>query len=319
MKRRDFVQGSLGLTLVSAWKPLLAAEPYPGGPVKIIVASTPGTVMDASARICGKQLEPTWKQPVVVVNQAGAGGAIGTDQVAKAKPDGLTLLVAHEGILCVQPLLAKQDRPRSDIRAVAPLVEIELLVVANRDTGIRTMKELIAEAKARPGKLTYASAGVGTPVHLRTEILKQRAGIDIVHVPYKSVAAGMTDLVGGQVNVMLVGVSTAMPFMRDKLNVLATCGPKRNPLLPEVPTLSETIPGLAFTTWFALFAPAETPAELVSFIARDFTSAIRSGPAAKALTDQGIIPTGGGPDDLEAIVQRDFNDYSKVIKSLNLT
>jgi tripartite-type tricarboxylate transporter receptor subunit TctC len=291
-----------------------SAEPYPGAPVKIVVASTPGTVMDLSARICARQLEPLWKQPVVTVNQPGAGGAIGTDQVAKSKPDGLTLLVGHEGILCVQPLMAKQDKPRSDIRPVAPLVEIELLVVASRDTEIRTMAELIAEAKKRPGKITYASAGVGTPVHLRTEIIKQRAGIDLVHVPYKSVAAGMTDLASGRVAVMLVGASTALPF-REKLNLLATCGPKRNPLLPDVPTLSETIPGLAFTTWFGLFAPTETPREIVDFIAREFTNAVRSGPVTKTLTDQGITPTGGGPDDLDAIVQRDFADYAKVMKS----
>ena len=318
MKRRGFIQGSIGFTLISNLKPLLAADPYPTAPVKLVVASTPGTVMDLSARVCGRQLEPLWKQPIVAVNQPGAGGAIGTDQVAKSKPDGLTLLVAHEGILCVQPLMAKQDKPRSDIRAVAPLVEIELLVVASRETDIRTMAELIAEAKKREGKLTYASAGVGTPVHLRTEIIKQRAGIDLLHVPYKSVAAGMTDLASGRVAMMLVGASTALPF-RDKLNLLATCGPRRNPLLPEVPTLSETIPGLAFTTWFGLFAPAETPTELVGFIARDFTNAIRSGPATKTLVDQGVNPTGGSPEDLDAIVQRDFADYARVIRDLNLS
>ena len=316
MKRRAFVLSSLAVPFLGKAR---AAEPFPSQPVKIIVASTPGTVMDASARISGKYLEPLWKQPIVVINQPGAGGAIGTDQVAKSKPDGHTLLVAHEGILVVQPLIAKQDKPRSDVRAVAPLVEIELLLVVNRASGIKTVAELVDAAKKNPGKLSYASAGVGTPVHLRTEIVKQRMGIDIVHVPYKSVAVGMTDLLGGQVNLMLVGVSTAMPHIKDKLNVLATCGPKRNPLLPDVPSLSETYPGLAFTTWFGLFAAADTPREIVDQLSRDFTAAIRSDAVRKSLTDQGIIPTGGTPEDLDAIVQRDFTEYSKVIKSLNLT
>jgi tripartite-type tricarboxylate transporter receptor subunit TctC len=314
MKRRAFILSPLILGIGKAF----SAEAFPTQPVKIIVASTPGTVMDASARIAGKFLEPVWHQPIVVINNAGAGGAIGTDQVAKAKPDGHTLLVAHEGILCVQPLIARQDKPRSDVRPVAPLVEIELLLVVNRASGITSVAQLVAEAKKNPGKLSYASAGVGTPVHLRTEIVKQRMGMDIVHVPYKSVAVGMTDLLGGQVNLMLVGVSTALPHMKDKLNVLATCGPKRNPLLPEVPTLSETYPGLAFTTWFALFAPAETPRDIVEQVSRDVTQAMRSDSVKKPLLDQGIIPTGGTPEDLEAIVQRDFAEYAKVIRTTNM-
>jgi tripartite-type tricarboxylate transporter receptor subunit TctC len=315
MNRRRFVQVLLaagGGTFARAQ----AAEAYPTQAVRIIVATTPGTVMDASARLIAKQLEPQWRQPIVILNQAGAGGAIGTDTVAKAKPDGHTLLVAHEGILAIQPLIQKATAPRSDIRAVAPLVEIDLLLVVNRASGIRTLQEFVAEARKR--RMTYASAGNGTPVHLRTEIVKQRAAIDLVHVPYKSTSAGLTDLVGGHVDCMLIGIGPAMPHLADKLNVLATAGAKRNPLLPDVPLLAETYPGLSFSTWFAVFAPADTPREVVDIASRDITQALQSPAVRTPLVEQGITPTGGTPADLDEIVRKDFAEYSKLIRETKI-
>jgi tripartite-type tricarboxylate transporter receptor subunit TctC len=312
VKRRAFLQGLAVLAASRA----AAAEPFPTQSVRIVVASTPGTVMDTSARLVARQLEPQWRQAIVAINQPGAGGAIGTDTVAKAKPDGHTLLVAHEGILVLQPLIMqKATAPRSDIRAVTNLVEIDLLLVVNRTSGIRTLDELVAEGRKRAKKLTYASAGPGTPVHLRMEILKQRAGIDILHVPYKSTAAGLTDLVGGHVDCMLVGIGPAQPHLADKLNVLAICGPKRSPLLPEVPTLAESLPGLSFTTWFGLFAPAETPRELVEHIARDVTAGLQAPQVRSTLVDQGINPIGGTPEQLEAVVRADFDAYAALIRS----
>jgi tripartite-type tricarboxylate transporter receptor subunit TctC len=313
MRRRSFLQGSIAALAV---RHAFAADPFPTQRVSIVVASTPGTVMDISARLLARELEPQWRQPIVAINQPGAGGAIGTDAVAKAKPDGHTLLIAHEGILAIQPIiLNKATGPRSDIRSVTNLVDIDLLVVVNRASGIRTMDELISESRKRAKKLTYASAGPGTPVHLRMEILKQRAGIDILHVPYKSTAAGLTDLIGGHVDCMLVGIGPAQPHLAEKLNVLATCGAKRSPLLPEVPTLAETWPGFAFSTWFGLFAPAETPKEVVDQIARDVTGALQAPQSRKTLLDQGINPVGGTPEELDAVVRADFNAYSELIRS----
>jgi tripartite-type tricarboxylate transporter receptor subunit TctC len=315
MNRRRFVQafaavagGSLGS--------VRAADPFPTQTVRIIVASTPGTVMDISARLVAKQIEPVWRQPVVVINQAGAGGAIGTDAAAKAKPDGHTLLIGHEGILAIQPLIQKASAPRSDVRAVAPLVEIDLLLVVGRGSGIRTVGDLIAESRRR--RLTYASAGNGTPVHLRMEMLKQRLAINLVHVPYKSTAAGLTDLVGGHVDCMLIGIGPAAPHIADKLNVLAIAGARRNPLVPEVPALAETHPGLNFSTWFGVFAPAETPSEIIEIASRDITQAIQSPAVKTPLVEQGITPTGGTPAQLEAIVQKDFTEYSKLIREAKI-
>ena len=315
MNRRRFVQSVLAVAGGSLGT-ARAAEPFPTQTVRIIVATTPGTVMDISARLVAKHLEPQWRQPILVINQAGAGGAIGTDAAAKAKPDGHTLLVAHEGILAIQPLIQKASAPRSDIRAVAPLVEIELLLIVSRASGIRTLGDFIAESRKR--RMTYASAGNGTPVHLRTEMLKQRLGIDLVHVPYKSTAAGMTDLVGGHVDCMLVGIGPAMPHIAEKLNVLASAGAKRNPLLPDVPALAETYPGFSFSTWFGVFAPAETPREVIDIVSRDLTQALQSAPVKAPLLEQGITPTGGSPADLDEIVRKDFAEYSKLIREAKI-
>ena len=315
MNRRRFVQSILAVAGGSLGT-ARAADSFPTQTVRIIVASTPGTVMDISARLVAKYLEPVWRQPVVVINQAGAGGAIGTDAVAKAKPDGHTLLIGHEGILAIQPLILKATAPRSDVRAVAPLVEIDLLLVVGRGSGIRTVGDLIAESRRR--RMTYASAGNGTPVHLRMELLKQRLAINLVHVPYKSTSAGLTDLVGGHVDCMLIGIGPAMPHVAEKLNVLAIAGARRNPLLPDVPALAETQPGLNFSTWFGVFAPAETPADVIEAASRDITQAIHS-PAVKApLLEQGITPTGGTPAELAAIVQKDFTEYSKLIREAKI-
>jgi tripartite-type tricarboxylate transporter receptor subunit TctC len=315
MNRRRFVQAFVAAA-GGALGPARAADTFPSQAVRIIVATTPGTVMDISARLVAKHLEPLWRQPIVIINQPGAGGAIGTDLVAKAKPDGHTLLVAHEGILAIQPLIQKASAPRADVRAVAPLVEINLLLIVNRASGIRTLPDFIAETRKR--RMTYVSAGNGTPVHLRTEMLKQRLGIDLVHVPYKSTAAGLTDLVGGHVDCMLVGIGPAMPHLADKLNVLATAGTKRNPLLPDVPTLAQTYPGLNFSTWFGVFAPAETPREVVEMVSRALTQAVQSPEVKTPLLEQGINPTGGTPADMDEIVRKDFAEFSKLIREAKI-
>ena len=312
MNRRRFVQSFLAVAGGSLGT-AKAAEPFPTQTVRIIVATTPGTVMDISARLVGKQLEPVWRQPIVVINQPGAGGAIGTDAVAKAKPDGHTLLVAHEGILAIQPLIQKASAPRSDIRAVAPLTEIDLLLIVNRKSGIRTLQEFVEQAKSR--RMTYASAGVGTPVHLRMEMIKQRAGIPLVHVPYKSTAAGLTDVVGGQVDSILISLGPVKPYLADQVNVIATSAPKRGPLLPQVPPLSDTYPGLSFSTWFGMFAPAETRDDIVNTASRDISEALSAPAVRTPLLEQGILPTGGTPAQLAAIYRKDFADYEEVIRT----
>lgn len=319
--RRRFLKAlfgtTAGATLPQFMPKATAASPFPSQAVRIVVASTPGTVMDISGRVVGKYLEPEWQHPIVVLNQPGAGGAIGTDSVAKAKPDGHTLVVAHEGVMAVQPILLHKARsPRSDVRSVTLLTEIDLLLVVTKRRGIRTLSEFLDAATKSNPRLTYASAGNGTPVHLRTEMFKERAGIDLVHVPYKSTAVGMNDLVGGHVDCMLVGIGPALSHIQaDKLEVLATAGANRSPLLPNVPTLSETFPGFSFSTWFGLFAPAETPKDIVDRISADVTKALQAESVRKPLLAQGVNPVGGTPEKLDELVKSDFASYARLINS----
>lgn len=293
-----------------------SADRFPSQAVRIVVATLPGTVMDVSSRAVGKYLEPRWKQPLVTLNIAGAGGAIGADTVARAAPDGHTLLLGHEGIVAIAPLLA--DRlargPRPDLRPVVNVTETDVVLVVGRNGGIQSLGDLISRARARPEKLTYGSPGVGTPVHLRMEIFMREANIRLLHVPYKGGAAALADVLGGQVDCTMVSASVAAPYAADKLRVLAVSGRQRNALFPDVATFSDTLPNVAFTTWFGLFAPSETPRELVNLIARDISEAVRSPELGATFLKAGINPVGGTPEDLERVVQADFAAYSRLFQ-----
>jgi tripartite-type tricarboxylate transporter receptor subunit TctC len=323
--RRRFIKVLAGTT-AAASLPLVgsnaaAATPFPTQPVKLVVPTGPGTAMDATCRILSRHLEPQWNQPVVVINSAGAGGVIGADTVARAKPDGHTLLLGHEGLLVIAPLVKDRmaSRPRDDLRAVAPVTETEIVLVASKASGIRSIAHLMEEARRRPGKVTYASPGIGTPSHLRMEIFKQQAGIDLLHVPYKGGGASMAGLLGNQVDCTPVAIGVALPHLAaDKLTALAISGAKRSPLLPEVPTYSETVPGFEFTVWFGLFAPADTPRDVVEFVSREITNAINAPAIRKALLDQTIIPVGGTPEHLEETVRKDFASYSKLLRTTKI-
>ena len=320
--RRDFIRAAAG-GLAGVALPFGAsrAAAFPSEPVKLVVPTGPGTAMDATCRILAKQLEPMWNQSLVVLNQAGAGGVIGADTVARAKPDGHTLLLGHEGLLVIAPLAKDRmaTRPREDLRAVAPGTETDIILIASKASGLRSMAQLVEEAKRRPGKVTYASPGIGTPSHLRMEIFKQQARLDLLHVPYKGGGASMTGLLGGQVDTTPVALGVALPHIAaDRVTALAVSSPKRSPLLPDVPTYGETAPGFQFTVWFGFFAPAETPREIVEQISRDLTAAINAPAIRKLLADQTIIGLGGTPRELEDIVQKDFAAYSKLLRTTTI-
>ena len=323
--RRHFIQSLLGTAATAAMPPLLstavstaeAAGPFPTQPVRLIVCTTPGTAMDIGARLVAKHLETVWNQPIVVLNQPGAGGLIGADNAARSRPDGHTILLAHEGVMVITPLIQNRATtgPRADLRAVTALIDTDILLITNRASGIRSIADLIAETRKRPKKMSYASAGPGTPVHLRMEMFKEAAGIDLLHVPYKGGGAALADLVGGHVDCTMAAVGPALPYMADKINVLASSGARRNAKLPNVPTFAETLPGYAFTTWFGMFAPADTPRDIVDQLSRDLSAAVQSAPVRTALLDQAINPLGGTPEQLDDIVRNDFAAYTRVLKS----
>lgn len=321
MNRRHFIRNLLG-TGAAASLPLIASQaraagPFPTQPVRMIICTTPGTAMDIGGRLVARHLESVWNQPVVVLNQPGAGGLIGADNAAKSKPDGHTILLAHEGVMVISPLIQNRATtgPRSDLRAVTTLIDTDILLLTNRASGIRTIPELVAETRKRSKKMTYASSGPGTPVHLRMEIFKEAAGIDLVHVPYKGGGAALADLVGGHVDVGMASIGPALPYLGDKLNAIACSGAKRNAKLPNVPAFAESLPGLSFTTWFGMFAPAETPREIIDILSRDLSAAVRSVPVRTSLLDQAINPVGGTPEQLDEIVRNDFKAYTEVLKS----
>lgn len=297
------------------------AASFPTEPVKLVVPTGPGTAMDATCRILARQLEPMWKQPLVVLNQAGAGGVIGADTVARAKPDGHTVLLGHEGLLVIAPLARDRmaSRPREDLRPVAPGTETDIVLIASKASGLRNMAQFVDEVRKRPGKVSYASPGIGTPSHLRMEIFKQQAALDVLHVPYKGGGASMAGLLGGQVDTTPVALGVALPHIQaDRVTALAVSSPKRNPLLPDVPTYGETAPGFQFTVWFGFFAPAETPRDIVQQLSRDITAAINAPANRKLFAEQHIVGVGGTPEQLDEIVQKDFAAYSKLLKTTKI-
>jgi tripartite-type tricarboxylate transporter receptor subunit TctC len=242
------------------------AQPYPVQPIKIIVPQGPGGGNDTVARIYAQKLSEVLGKPVIVENRAGAGGAIGTTAVAKAAPDGYTLLLTLTSSHTVAPALYKKVTfdPIKDFEPVALLATSAYLLVANPEFPATTVKELIAQARKQPGSISFASAGNGTLNHLLGEMLKTSAGIDMVHVPYKSASAAVTDVVGGRVPVSFQSVPSAITFVKaGKLKVLAVSTEQRIAILPQVPTVGESVPGFGATPWYGLLAPAGTPKDVI--------------------------------------------------------
>eukprot|EP01032_Pedospumella_encystans_P034161 gene34161-38612_t len=229
------------------------AASYPAKAVHITVANTPGSSPDVLARYLSSRLSEQWKQPVVVDNKAGAAGILAADGLAKAQPDGYSLLVGADGPITILPNL-QASLPydaRRDLVPVVSLGQIDFVLVANPKTGYRSVADFVRAAKAQPGRINYASAGNGSPQQLGMELFKQKAGIYVTHIPYRGGPLGMQDVIAGQVDVMLIAVGPALPHIRSgRLVALGTGGEKRHPLLPEVPTLAESYPGYRAGTWF---------------------------------------------------------------------
>ncbi len=249
--------------------PVFAADApgYPNKTIRIVVPFPPGGIADVMSRVFGQKFTDTWTQPVVIDNRTGAGGNIGAEVVAKSPPDGYTLVMGTIGTHAVNVSLFSKlpYDPVRDFAPVALVVEADGLLVLHPSVPAKTVKELIALARARPGQLVYASAGNGTAGHLAGELFKSLAKIDLVHIPYKGNVPAITDLVGGQTSMLFATMPTVMPLARaGKLYAMAVTGAQRNPAAPEVPAMAETLPGFEVTNWIGIFAPAGTPADIVA-------------------------------------------------------
>ncbi|OGA28099.1 MAG: MFS transporter [Betaproteobacteria bacterium RIFCSPLOWO2_02_FULL_68_150] len=298
-----------------------AAQAYPKGAVKWIVPFPPGGPTDIVGRIVAQQLQETWGQPVLVENKPGAGTMIGTDAVAKSAPDGQTIgmvITAHMINPALNPATIPYDTLK-DLAHVTQLVTQHLVLVANASVPFNSVKELIAHAKAHPGKLNYASPGTGTSAHLAGELLKNESGIDMGHVPYKGSGPAKADLVAGRVDVMFDVYHSAKPLVEQgKLKVIALTSERQPTNIKDYPLLAETIPGFNVTSLFGLIVRAGTPRPIVDRIQAD-TARILNKPEVRArLEALGLEIVGSTPEQFESFVRAELAKWAKVIKAANI-
>jgi len=294
------------------------AQEWPAKPVRIIVPFPAGGSADLMPRILGEKLSGKWGQPVVVENRAGAAGNIGAEYVYRAEPDGYTLLSSSPPPLAINRLLypklgfdSTQFVPMSVMAAIPNVLLVHPRVPAN------SVEELIAYAKANPGKLNYASQGNGTTSHLTAELFKQRAGgLQIAHIPYKGTAPALTDLLGGQVDMMCDNLGVSLPHVRSgKLKALAVASAKRIASLPGVPALAETFPGFEAVAWFAIVGPPRTPSAIAEKVGADVREALKLPEVQKRLAELSAQPMGFGPADTGAFIRQETERWSAVIRT----
>jgi tripartite-type tricarboxylate transporter receptor subunit TctC len=305
--------------LVLAALPLIsAAQPYPSKPVRIIVNFPAGGVADIYARIIGARVQESWAQPVVVENRTGGGGNIGADAVAKSAPDGYTLNMSAIGPHAVNvSLFAKMPYdPVKDFAAIALVLEAEGLLVVNPAVPANNVAELIAHARANPGKLTFASAGPGTASHLAGELFKAMAKVDMLHVPYKGNVPAITDLLAGQTSLLFATMPTVLPHAKaGKLRAIATLGSERSAATPELPTIGETLKGFEVNNWIGLFAPAGTPPEIVRRWNGEVMRVMQSPDIQARLPVDGARFTPNTPEQFSAFVKSEIAKWAPVVKA----
>lgn len=297
------------------------AAQLPSRPVHIVVAFPPGGGTDIVARLLQPRLAESWGQQVIVDNRAGASGVIGTEFAARSAPDGTTLFLGTLGNLAVnQHLYPKMTiDPLRDFAPVTQVVAVHFVMVANPSVPARNVSELIALAKSEPGKINYSSSGPGGAPHLAGELLKSMAGVDIVHVPYKGSAPSFQDLLGGRVSFTCDSLVQALPYIRDgRLRALAVLGAARTPLLPDVPTVGETLPGYELTNWFGLVAPSATPAAIVAKINADVVKVLKDPAIAERLSGMGATAIGNSPAEFGAVMRADSEKWGKLIREAHI-
>jgi len=297
------------------------AQSWPTKPVKMVVPFSPGGSTDVVARMLGQRLSEIWGQTVVIENKAGAGGNIGADMVAKSPADGYTLLMASGSITINPHIYAKMPFDTAkDLVPISNVASGPMLVVVQDKAPYKSMKELIAAAKAKPGALSFGSAGVGSQVHLAGENLADAAGIDIQHVPYKGEAPAYTDLIAGQTQLMVGNIAAAAALLGpDRLRALAVTGKQRSQLLPDVPTVAESgLPGFENTGWFGLYAPAGTPPEIVAKIQKDTATALADTQIKARLHVLGMEPVGSTSDQLARQMEVESVRWAQVVKNRKL-
>ena len=294
------------------------AQSYPAKPIRIVVPYSPGGTTDILTRAVGQKLTDAWGQQVIVDHRPGASGMIGADAVAKAAPDGYTLLMAYTAEIVIMPGIMKKMSydPLRDLAPVTLGAITPMILVAHPSLPVTSVKEFLSLAKARPGQLPYASAGNGSPAHLAFELMQRSAKIDINHVPYKGAAPALIDLIGGHVVIYFSGMPPAMPHVRaGKLRALAVSTARRSPAAPEVPTVDEAgIPGFDVPTWFGVLVPAGTPKDIVAKLHAGLTRALKAPDVRERMAREGAETSPTTPEQFAAFIRNEAAKFARIIK-----
>ncbi len=295
------------------------AQVYPTKPIRLVCPFPPGGAVDIASRAIAAELSKTIGQPVSVENRPGAGGNIGGADVARAAADGYTLLMTTSGINAINPVLYRKMSfdPNKDLTPVVALVSLANVLVVHPSVKANNVGELLAMVKAQPGQMTFASSGSGTSIHMSGEMFMHLTGTKMIHVPYKGSAPALTDLLGGQVQMMFDNIPSALPHIRSgKLRALATTGGARDPALPELPTIAETgIKGYEAGVWFGLAAPAGTPEAVVNKISAEAIKGTKSPDFIKRMTELGYVIMGEGPTQMAAMIKAEIERWTPVVKA----
>ncbi len=304
--------------VLAATLPHARAQDYPARPIKLIVPASPGGGNDAIARLVAQSLAAALGQPVVVENRGGAGGNVGTEAVAKSAPDGYTLLLAFSGPLAMTPGLAKVPYdPINSFAHIGLIAKGYQILVVHPSLPARTVEELVALAKARPGTINYASAGSGSPLHLAAELFRSAAGIDIVHIPYKGSSPAATAVLAGDAQMIFGGLVSSLPHVKTgRLRALAVTSPQREPQAPDIPTLAEVgYPSVDPVSWYGISAPAGTSAPIVDRLSAELRRLVATKDYRELLTGQGQQAVSSTPAEFRAFIAADLEKWTKVIRA----
>ena len=323
--RRRFMAGAAAAALLAGVLPSAMAESassFPSKPITIIVPFSAGGTTDILARLIGQKLTERWKVAVVVDNKLGAGGNIGTAQVARSAPDGYTLVMGTIGTHAINPSLYA-SMPYDALKDFAPITRTAMVpnvLVVNPASPFNTVKEMIDYGKANPGKLTFGSSGHGSTLQLSGELFKMMAQVDMVHVPYKGSAPAVADLLGNQITMIFDNMPSSLPHVKaGKLKALAVTSSTRVAQLPDVPTLSEAgVPGYEVMSWFGLWAPAKTPQPIVEKLNQEIVEILKAPDVQQKISEQGAIPSPESPADFDRFIRAETEKWNKVVKAAKL-
>jgi len=322
MVSNDFLRMRRTVMLALAAAAWPAARAQSGKPLRFVVPFPPGGSTDILARAIGAKLGPALGQTVIIDNKPGAGGSLGASEVARAEPDGNTLLMGHIGTLAVNPALYPK-LPYDPVKSFVPVAwvaRVPNILVVNAKSPIKTLADLVAQARAKPGHLTYSSGGNGSAAHIAFEYLKLQAKFPMLHIPYRGTGPSVTDLMGGQVDATFTGSPVVLPHVRSgQLRALAVSSTKRLPSLPDVPTVAESgFPGFDADQWYGVVVPAGTPAAVVARLNAEINKALQNPQVAQQLDGEGAVPVPGSPQAFGDLIAREIPRWAKVVRAGNV-